>query len=145
MEEYSELWNEFAIEYNDKLESKFDGDWSKLDETEQEIAALWKLTADLFNEGFLEFFVNWGCDCYNYAMRGIERVGCRKLYKLLEKAYRKVFARFENDKSITSYEDIFGKITEKDEKILDEVFDKFDEEYGEELCEAAYKFYGGER
>lgn len=145
MEEYSELWNDFAIEYNDKLESEFDGDWSKLDETEQEIAALWKLTADLFNEGFLEFFVNWGYDCYAYAMRGIERVGCKKLYKLLEKAYKKVFARFENDKSITSYEDIFEKITEKDEEILEDVFDKFDEEYGEELCEAAYKFYGGER
>lgn len=145
MEEYSELWNDFAYPYNDKLESGLGGDWSKLDENEQEIAALWKLGADLFNDGFLEFFVNWGYDCYTYAMRGIERVGCKKLYKLLEKAYKKVFARFENDKSITSYEDIFGKITEKDEKILDEVFDKFDEEYGEELCEAAYKFYGGER
>lgn len=145
MEEYSELWNDFAYPYNDKLESGLGGDWSKLDENEQEIAALWKLGADLFNDGFLEFFVNWGYDCYTYAMRGIERVGCKKLYKLLEKAYKKVFARFENDKSITSYEDIFEKITEKDEEILEDVFEKFDEEYGEELCEAAYKFYGGER
>ena len=145
MEEYSDLWNDFAIEYNDKLESECGGDWKKLNETEQEIAALWRLAADLFNEGFLEFFVNWGYDCYTYAMRGVERVGCKKLYTLLDKAYKKVFARFENDKSITSYEDIFGKITEKDEKILDEVFDRFDEEFGEELCEKAYKFYGGER
>lgn len=143
MEEYSEIWDEFANEYNDKLESECDGDWSKLNDDEQEIAALWKLSADLFNEGFLEFFVNWGCDCYTYAMRGIERVGCKELYKLLEKAYNKVFARFEDDKSLNSYEDILEKITEKDEEILEDVFEKFDEEYGEELCEAAYKFYSG--
>lgn len=143
MEEYSELWNEFANEYNDKLEDELDGDWSKLGETEQEIAALWKLAADLFNEGFLEFFVNWGYDCYTYAMRGIERVGCEKLYKLLENAYNKVLARFENDAGIESYDDIFDKITEKDEEILEDVFEKFDEEYGEELCEKAYKYYGG--
>lgn len=143
MEEYSELWDEFANEYNDKLEDELDGDWSKLGETEQEIAALWKLTADVFNEGFLEFFVNWGYDCYTYAMRGIERVGCEKLYKLLENAYNKVLARFENDAGIESYDDIFDKITEKDEEILEDVFEKFDEEYGEELCEKAYKYYGG--
>lgn len=143
MEEYSELWDEFANEYNDKLEDELDGDWSELSETEQEIAALWKLTADVFNEGFLEFFVNWGYDCYTYAMRGIERVGCEKLYKLLENAYNKVLARFENDAGIESYDDIFDKITEKDEEILEDVFEKFDEEYGEELCEKAYKYYGG--
>lgn len=142
MEEYSELWNDFAYKYNDKLERGCGGDWGKLNETEQEIAALWKLGADLFNEGFLEFFVNWGYDCYTYAMRGIERVGCIKLYKLLDKAYKKVFEKFQDDNSITSYEDILPQLTERDEEILDDVFEKFDEEYGEQLCEAAYKFYG---
>ncbi len=143
MEEYSEIWDEFAIEYNDKLESECNGDWEKLNETEKEIAALWKLTADVFNEGLLEFFVNWGYDCYTYAMRGIKRVGCDELYKLLDNAYKKVLDKFKNDKRIKSYEDILQYLSESDNEILEDVFDKFDEKYGEELCEAAYKFYSG--
>lgn len=147
MEEYSELWNDFAYEYNDKLERVCEGDWEKLNESEQEIAALWKLTADVFNDGFLEFFVNWGYDCYTYAMRGIKRVGCGELYNLLDNAYKNVLDKFRDDKRITTscgdYEDILQHISESDEEILEDVFDKFDEQYGEELCEAAYKFYSG--
>ena len=53
----------------------------------------------------------------------------------------KVLDRFQNDERITAYGDIPQYLTESDEKILDDLFEKFDEEYGEELCEAAYKFY----
>lgn len=38
------------------------------------IAALWKLAADMYSGGFDEFFLNWGYDCYSYAMRGIKRI-----------------------------------------------------------------------
>ncbi len=49
MEDFDELWNTYAIEFNDKLENANNGDWSKLDEYEQEIAALWKLAADVYS------------------------------------------------------------------------------------------------
>ena len=121
--DYDELWNDYAGEFNEKLESENGGDWSALDETEQEIAALWKLAADMYSGGFDEFFLNWGFDCYTHAMRGIKRVsesdkGVKNVYKLFEKAYTKVFARFENDDRISSYEEIGQYLTEKDEKIL---------------------------
>lgn len=74
MEDYDELWNQYAIEFNNKLESDHDGDWNQLDEIEQEIAALWKLTTDMYSGGFDEFFLNWGYNCYSYAMRGIKRI-----------------------------------------------------------------------
>ncbi len=74
MKDYDELWNQYAIEFNNKLESANGGDWNKLDEVEQEIAALWKLTTDMYSAGFDEFFLNWGYECYSHAMRGIRRV-----------------------------------------------------------------------
>ncbi len=146
MEDFDELWNEYAGEFNDKLENANGGDWSKLDEQEQEIAALWKLAADVYGGGFDEFFLNWGFDCYSHAMRGIKRVadansGIKKVYKLFENAYKKVFARFENDERIKSYEDIAQYLTEKDEKILEKVYEEFDEKLGPLLCENAYKLY----
>lgn len=144
--DYDELWNEYAGEFNEKLEGENGGDWSKLDETEQEIAALWKLACDMYSGGFDEFFLNWGYDCYSYAMRGIKRVaetdkGINKVYKLLENAYAKVFARFENDERIKSYADILQYLTEKDEKILEKTYDEFDETLGPLLCQRAYEYY----
>lgn len=151
MEDFDELWNEYAGAFNNKLEAENGGDWSKLNETEQEIAALWKLTADMYSGGFDEFFLNWGYDCYSHAMRGIKRiananvglkrVGCSNVYKLFENAYTKVFARFENDERIKSYEDIGQYLTEKDEIILEKTYEAFDERLGLLLCQRAYEYY----
>lgn len=149
--DYDELWNEYAIKFNDKLESACGGDWSKLDETEQEIAALWKLAADMYSGGFDEFFLNWGFDCYSHAMRGIKRIAdangmlkkaaINNIYKLFDNAYKKVFARFENDDRIKSYEDIGQYLTENDTEILEKTYDKFDETLGPLLCQRAYEYY----
>lgn len=155
--DYNELWNDYAVEFNDKLENENSGDWSKLDEVEQEIAALWKLAADMYSGGFDEFFLQWGYDCYSYAMRGIKRIadsyngvsrtgwlaktGVNKVYKMFDNAYIKVFARFENDDRIKSYSDILGYLTEEDEKVLEKTYEDFDEKLGPLICERAYKYY----
>ncbi len=149
--DYDELWNAYAIEFNDKLENANGGDWSKLDEIEQEIAALWKLACDMYSGSFDEFFLNWGFYCYSYAMRGIKRVaeanktlnkvGVNDVYKLLENAYTKVFARFKNDDRIKSYSDILQYLTEDDDEILEKTYEEFDESLGPLLCERAYEYY----
>lgn len=157
MKDYDGLWDEFAGKFNEKLENTCGGDWSRLDETEQEIAALWKLTADMYSGGFDEFFLNWGYDCYSYAMRGIKRVAAsydalsrngwlarkdvNEVYKLFEKAYTKVFARFENDERIKSYGDIGRYLDENDGKILEKTYEIFDKLDGRLLCRRAYEFY----
>ena len=38
--DYDELWYAYGIQFNAKLEDLNDGDWSKLDEIEQEIAKI---------------------------------------------------------------------------------------------------------
>ncbi len=151
MQDYDELWNEYAIAFNDKLENDHGGDWNRLDEAEQEIAALWKLAADMYSGGFDSFFLNWGHTCYSYAMRGIKRIAdtntglkkteCNNIYKLFDTAYTKVFARFENDERIKSYEDIIQYLTGEDEKLLEKTYDSFDEKLGPLLCTRAYEFY----
>lgn len=153
MQDFDELWNEYAAAFNDKLEGENGGDWDKLDEIEQEIAALWKLVADMYSGGFDEFFLNWGYTCYSHAMRGIKRIAdantglkeesCNNVYKLFDTAYTKVFARFENDEQITSYEEIGAYLTEEDQKILETTYDNFDEKLGPLLCRRAYEYYCG--
>ncbi|MBD5478767.1 MAG: hypothetical protein HDR14_05675 [Lachnospiraceae bacterium] len=151
MQNYDEIWNQYAIKFADKLESVNGGNWNKLDEIEQEIAALWKLTTDMYSVGFDYFFLNWGYECYFYAMRGIKRIAdtgsaleetsCSEVYELFDNAYAKVFARFKNDERIKAYRDIVEYLTEDDEEILDDVFAIFDDKLCSLLCERAYKFY----
>ena len=144
--DYDELWYAYAIGFNDKLENMNGGDWGKLDEIEQEIAALWKLVVDVYGGGFDDFFLNWGYDCYTYAMRGIRRVAegnssVEDVYGLFETAYKEVFARLENDDRISSYADIIQYLTEEDKELLERTYDEFDQELGPMFCEAAFEYY----
>ena len=157
MPDYDELWDQYANEFNAKLEITNNGDWNKLDEEEQEIAALWKLTADMYSSGFEDFFLSWGYECYSYAMRGIQRMidanmeedeedeetesDLTDVYTLFDDAYTEIFSPFENDDRIKSYEDIGQYLTQTDEDTLEEVFAEFDEDLGPILCKKAYKFY----
>lgn len=139
-----DIWDEYSVEFNKKLVYDCGGDWKKLDETEQEIAALWKLVVDTYNGGFEQFFTNWGFECYWYAMRGIQRIGDETLLELLHGTYLDVFDKFSRDERLTYYSDIFDYLTEEDEDILRETNIAFWEEHGDRLCEEAYRFYHDE-
>ena len=141
--DYDELWDAYSIEFCKKLEYDCGGDWSKLDGDEQEIAALWKLTADMYNGGFVQFFCNWGYECYWYAMRGIQRIGDMKLLELLNNTYTNVFDKFREDERLKYYSDIPQYLTDEDDDILMETDTAFWESEGEILCKTAYEFYHG--
>lgn len=139
-----DIWDEYSVEFNKKLVYECQSDWKKLDETEQEIAALWKLVVDTYNGGFEQFFTNWGFECYWYAMRGIQRMGDEALLELLHGTYLNVFDKFSRDERLTYYSDIFQYLTEEDENILRETNIAFWEEHGARLCKEAYEFYHDE-
>lgn len=63
------------------------GHWDALSPEEQEIAALWKLLADMANGGFLQFFCNWGHSCYLHATRGLARLGASQALACVEAQY----------------------------------------------------------
>ena len=141
MEDYIDQWDDYSIEFCKKLEYACGGDWKKLDDDEQEIAALWKLVVDMYNGGFEQFFCNWGYDCYWYAMRGIRRMGYTELLRLLHRTYTDVFDKFREDTRLKAYWDIPQYFTDKDIKTLDETDRAFYDGLGETLCEKACGFY----
>lgn len=140
MEKYYDLWDDYSIEFNQKL-IDLQGDWSKLDKEEQEIAALWKLYVDIGNGGFIQFFCNWRYECYCYAMRGLQRIEDEGLFNLLHNTYINVLDRFREDPRLKYYWDIEQYLTEEDYKILDCTDTQFYETEGEPFVKAAYKYY----
>lgn len=141
MADYVDLWDKYSIEFCKKLEYNYNGDWNQLDQDEREIAALWKLVADINNGGFEQFFCNWGYECYWYAMCGIKRVGDNNLLEMLHNTYVKVFDKFREDDRLTYYSDIHKYLTDEDQDILRDTDIRFWESEGEIICRMAYDFY----
>ena len=140
MADYGNLWDDYSIEFNSKLIDS-GGDWSRLDEDEQEIAALWKLYVDINNGGFIQFFCNWGFQCLCYAMRGLKRIEDTSLYDLLDDTYCNVLDKFKNDTRLTAYWDIPEYLTDEDMERLDAADTQFYEIECERFTKKAYEYY----
>ena len=140
MADYGNLWDDYSIEFNSKLIDS-GGDWSRLDEDEQEIAALWKLYVDSNNGGFIQFFCNWGFQCLCYAMRGLKRIEDTSLYDLLDDTYCNVLDKFKNDTRLTAYWDIPEYLTDEDTERLDAADTQFYETECEHFTKMAYEYY----
>lgn len=53
-----------------------DGDLESLpEEWQRELAALWRLEADVNNGGYLQFLANWGTDTHHYALVALQKIG----------------------------------------------------------------------
>ena len=140
MKDYDNLWDDYSIEFNSKLVDS-GGDWSRLDEDEQEIAALWKLYVDINNGGFIQFFCNWGFQCLCYAIRGLKRIEDTSLYDLLDDTYCNVLDKFKNDTRLTAYWDIPEYLTDEDMERLDAADTQFYETECEHFTKMAYEYY----
>ena len=140
MKDYDNLWDDYSIEFNSKLIDS-GGDWSRLDEDEQEIAALWKLYVDINNGGFIQFFCNWGFQCLCYAMRGLKRIEDTSLYDLLDDTCCNVLDKFKNDTRLTAYWDIPEYLTDEDMERLDAADTQFYETECEHFTKMAYEYY----
>ena len=53
------VWDKMTERALDNL-SKSKWDFETLSEAEKDIVALWRLEADIYNCGFMQFFCNWG-------------------------------------------------------------------------------------
>ncbi|MGI1679255.1 MAG: DMP19 family protein [Cellvibrionaceae bacterium] len=106
---------------------------------EHRIFALHKYILDVNNGGFLQFFCNWGYQCYLCLCRALEeinasehKVNLTKQYNIIEKYSDVVESLWGLPKYISSEE--ADRLSEFDEA-LGEL------EKAESLCEIGYKYY----
>lgn len=140
MKDYGKLWDDYSIEFNSKLVD-CNGDWSKLDKDEKQIAALWKLFVDINNGGFIQFFCNWGFECFCYAMQGLKRIKDTALYDLLDNTYCDVLDKFKDDARLKAYWDIPEYLTDENKEYLNITDEKFYETECENFTKTAYEYY----
>lgn len=54
------------------------------EEWQRELAAIWRLEAEINNGGYLQFLVWWGRESYEYASRALHKIGAHQMAKLVD-------------------------------------------------------------
>jgi hypothetical protein len=57
---------------------------SLANEWERELAALWRLEADVNNGAYLQFLGNWGHESYVYASQALKKIGARRMAEIID-------------------------------------------------------------
>jgi hypothetical protein len=90
-------WFDLTVKFH-KLTFDHDDRLSALpEEWQRELAALWRLEADVNNGGYLQFFVNWGRESYEYASRALRKVRAKRLAKIVDRCQSLVDKQLRNN------------------------------------------------
>jgi hypothetical protein len=54
------------------------------EEWQRELAALWRLNADVNNGSYLQFLVNWGKESYVYANQALKKIGAPRMAEIVD-------------------------------------------------------------
>jgi hypothetical protein len=66
-------------------------------EWERELAALWRLEADVNNGAYLQFLSNWGRESYVYASQALKKIGAHKTAEIIDRCQALVDEHFSSE------------------------------------------------
>jgi hypothetical protein len=90
-------WYDVTVEYHGRT-LHHDGRLSSLpEEWQRELAALWRLEADVNNGGYLQFLCNWGRESYVCASRALKRIGADRMAEIIDRCQSLVDEHFDSE------------------------------------------------
>jgi hypothetical protein len=84
-------YHELTLAHECRL-SSLPADWQR------ELAALWRLEADLNNGAYLQFLQNWGKESYVYASQALKKIGAHKMAKIVDRCQALIDEHFNFEK-----------------------------------------------
>jgi hypothetical protein len=91
-------WYELTDKYHEKTFAH-DGDLESLPEVwQRELAAVWRMEADINNGGYLQFIANWGVSTHRYGLAALQKMGADTMAKIVAESYSTLNSAVEIDK-----------------------------------------------
>lgn len=84
----TERYHEQTLSHGGRLSSLHE-DWQR------EMAAIWRLEAEVNNGAYLQFVLNWGRESYVYASQGLKRTGAEKMARIVDACQALVDEHFD--------------------------------------------------
>ncbi|RBL92375.1 DMP19 family protein [Chitinophaga flava] len=104
-DEQRKAFDDYSYKLVEKLFSQHEGKLDKLSEKEQEVVRIWRLEADMYNGGFLQYFCNWGYDNFLETQKILQQLGAVKCLQIITE-YESTIAVVQDDERLTALWDI---------------------------------------
>jgi hypothetical protein len=86
----AERYHERTFEHDGRL-SSLPADWQR------ELAALWRMSVDVWNGGYLQFLVNRGRETYAYASQALKKIGAHRMAEIIDSCQALVDEHFPSE------------------------------------------------
>ena len=133
----------YSFDVVDKLFSEFDGDLSKMTAAEQEVVRIWRLEADMYNGGFMQFFCNWGYENFVETQKVLKKIEAVKSLALITEC-EKIISKLKDDDRVKALWDIPKYLPEYITEAEDNRLNELDELYWtnvDDIQKIAYDVY----
>jgi hypothetical protein len=94
---FSVDWYDITGEYHQRTFAHDCRLTSLRDEWQRELAALWRLEADVNNGAYLQFLSNWGRESYFYASQALKKIGAHKMADIIDRCQALVDEHFSSE------------------------------------------------
>jgi hypothetical protein len=104
---------------NDAMGRLKDLEWQldRLGPRDQAIVALWRLEADGYNGGFVQFFCNWGEQTCQLALQALHAIGAENTRALVSRQ-RQLLDHLEHHPELKALWDIARLLTEEEDEVI---------------------------
>lgn len=120
----SEEFEQYSLNIVDKLFDKFGGNFDNLTIEEREVVLRWRLEADMYNGGFIQFFCNWGYKNFLETTKVLEKLNAHKTLAIITEC-ESIISKVKNDERIKELWDLpkilSEYLTDEENKRLDEL------------------------
>ena len=90
-------WFNMSVKYHEQT-FPHDAKLSSLpEEWQRELAAMWRLEADVNNGAYLQFLTNWGRESHVYASQALKKIGARKMARIIDRCQALVDDHFDSE------------------------------------------------
>lgn len=110
-EQKAQAFEDYSFEVVDRLFQEYDGKLDSMPVTLQEVVLIWRVEADMYNGGFLQFFCNWGYENYLATIAVLERLNAINAVAILQECEAMILV-MKDDPRIESYHDIYRYLEE---------------------------------
>lgn len=110
-EQQAQAFDDYSFEVVDQLFKEYDGKLELMPAKLQEIVLIWRMEADMYNGGFLQFFCNWGYENYCATIKLLERLQLNNALAILVEC-EQLISPVQNDERVESYQDIYTYLPE---------------------------------
>ena len=105
MDNTREAFENYSFAVVEKLFEEAKGDLSTLTSDELEVVRIWRLEADMYNGGFIQFFCNWGYDNYVATLQVLKKLKAEKSLAIITES-EQLIAKAKDDPQVKEYWDI---------------------------------------